>query len=113
MESRRRPYDGSSLDYRQLSIIDLSTSADQPSGSAHTAVRASSGQRSRRGGWQLVVIHDELDFPFGTIRLKRYGGDKLKRGGGDNRHKGLRSMTASVGTREVGSFAHRRFGGRE
>jgi peptidyl-tRNA hydrolase, PTH1 family len=41
---------------------------------------------------QLVVIHDELDIPFGTIRLKR--------GGGDNGHNGLRSVTASLGTRE-------------
>jgi len=41
---------------------------------------------------QLVVIHDELDLPFGTIRLKR--------GGGDNGHNGLRSVTTSLGTRE-------------
>jgi PTH1 family peptidyl-tRNA hydrolase len=40
----------------------------------------------------LVVIHDELDLPFGTIRLKR--------GGGDNGHNGLRAVTASLGTRE-------------
>ena len=41
---------------------------------------------------QIVVVHDELDLPFGTIRLKR--------GGGDNGHHGLRSVTASLGTRE-------------
>jgi peptidyl-tRNA hydrolase, PTH1 family len=41
---------------------------------------------------QLVVIHDELDLPFGTIRLKL--------GGGDNGHNGLRAVTASLGTRE-------------
>jgi PTH1 family peptidyl-tRNA hydrolase len=41
---------------------------------------------------QIVVIHDELDLPFGAIRLKR--------GGGDNGHNGLRSVTASLGTRE-------------
>jgi PTH1 family peptidyl-tRNA hydrolase len=41
---------------------------------------------------RIVVIHDELDLPFGTIRLKR--------GGGDNGHNGLRSVTASLGTRE-------------
>jgi PTH1 family peptidyl-tRNA hydrolase len=41
---------------------------------------------------QILVIHDELDLPFGTIRLKR--------GGGDNGHNGLRSVTASLGTRE-------------
>jgi PTH1 family peptidyl-tRNA hydrolase len=41
---------------------------------------------------QIVVIYDELDLPFGTIRLKR--------GGGDSGHNGLRSVTASLGTRE-------------
>ena len=41
---------------------------------------------------QLVVIHDELDLPFGTIRLKQDGGD--------NGHNGLRSVTTSLGTRE-------------
>lgn len=41
---------------------------------------------------RLVVLHDELDLPFGTIRLKC--------GGGDNGHNGLRSVTAHLGTRE-------------
>src|SRR5262249_32294867 len=41
---------------------------------------------------QLVVIHDELDLPFGTVRLKL--------GGGDNGHNGLRAVTTSLGTRE-------------
>ena len=41
---------------------------------------------------RLLVIHDELDIPFGTIRLKQ--------GGGDNGHNGLRAVTASLGTRE-------------
>jgi PTH1 family peptidyl-tRNA hydrolase len=40
----------------------------------------------------LVIVHDELDVPFGTIRLKL--------GGGDNGHNGLRSITAALGTRE-------------
>jgi peptidyl-tRNA hydrolase, PTH1 family len=40
----------------------------------------------------IVVIHDELDIPFGTIRLKQ--------GGGDNGHNGLRSVTAALGTRD-------------
>ncbi|MBE7323986.1 aminoacyl-tRNA hydrolase [Nocardioides sp. Y6] len=38
----------------------------------------------------VVAIHDELDIPFGTLRLKK--------GGGDNGHNGLRSMRASLGT---------------
>jgi peptidyl-tRNA hydrolase, PTH1 family len=41
---------------------------------------------------RIVAIHDELDIPFGTIRLKQ--------GGGDNGHNGLRSVTAALGTRD-------------
>ena len=41
---------------------------------------------------RLVVIHDELDIPFGTLRLKL--------GGGDNGHNGLRSITQALGTRD-------------
>jgi peptidyl-tRNA hydrolase, PTH1 family len=40
----------------------------------------------------IVVIHDELDIPFGTVRIKQ--------GGGDNGHNGLRSVTAALGTRD-------------
>ena len=46
----------------------------------------------RIGADRIVVIHDELDLPFDTIRLKR--------GGGDNGHNGLRSITAHLGTRD-------------
>jgi len=41
---------------------------------------------------RTVVIHDELDVSFGTVRLKL--------GGGDNGHNGLRSITQSLGTRD-------------
>jgi PTH1 family peptidyl-tRNA hydrolase len=41
---------------------------------------------------RIVVVHDELDIPFGTIRLKR--------GGGDNGHNGLRSLTQALGSKE-------------
>jgi len=41
---------------------------------------------------RIVVIHDELDIPFGTVRLKQ--------GGGDNGHNGLRSVTAALGSRD-------------
>jgi PTH1 family peptidyl-tRNA hydrolase len=41
---------------------------------------------------RAVVIHDELDVPFGAVRLKL--------GGGDNGHSGLRSITAALGTRD-------------
>jgi len=41
---------------------------------------------------RIVVVHDELDLPYGDLRLKR--------GGGDNGHNGLRSVTKSLGTRD-------------
>jgi PTH1 family peptidyl-tRNA hydrolase len=41
---------------------------------------------------RVLVVHDELDIPFGTIRLKL--------GGGDNGHNGLRSVTAALATRD-------------
>jgi PTH1 family peptidyl-tRNA hydrolase len=41
---------------------------------------------------RIVVVHDELDIPFGRVRLKR--------GGGDNGHNGLRSLTSALGSRE-------------
>jgi peptidyl-tRNA hydrolase, PTH1 family len=40
----------------------------------------------------IVVVHDELDLPFGALRIKR--------GGGDNGHNGLRSTSASLGSRD-------------
>jgi peptidyl-tRNA hydrolase, PTH1 family len=39
---------------------------------------------------RMVVVHDELDIPYGTLRLKF--------GGGDNGHNGLRSIRRSLGT---------------
>jgi PTH1 family peptidyl-tRNA hydrolase len=38
----------------------------------------------------LIVIHDDLDLPFGAIRLKN--------GGGDAGHKGLKSIISSLGS---------------
>ncbi len=40
----------------------------------------------------VVVVHDELDIPFGTL--------KLKRGGGDGGHNGLKSITSALGSKE-------------
>ena len=47
----------------------------------------------------IAVVHDELDLPFGTLRLKR--------GGGEGGHNGLRSTSASLGSKE---YARIRFG---
>ncbi len=41
---------------------------------------------------RIVVLHDELDLPLGTMRLKL--------GGGDNGHNGLRSLRRSLGSGE-------------
>ena len=41
---------------------------------------------------QVVIVHDELDLPFGSMRLKR--------GGGDAGHNGLRSITSALGSPE-------------
>jgi len=38
----------------------------------------------------IIVIHDELDIPFDTMRVKL--------GGGDNGHNGLKSIRGSLGT---------------
>jgi PTH1 family peptidyl-tRNA hydrolase len=39
---------------------------------------------------RLVVVHDELDLPLGSLRVKF--------GGGDNGHNGLKSVRAALGT---------------
>lgn len=41
---------------------------------------------------RVVVVHDELDIPFGQVRLKR--------GGGEGGHNGLRSVTTSLGSKD-------------
>ena len=48
---------------------------------------------------RLLVVHDELDIPFGELRLKR--------GGGEGGHNGLRSISASAGTKD---YCRLRFG---
>ncbi|GHE40927.1 peptidyl-tRNA hydrolase [Streptosporangium violaceochromogenes] len=41
---------------------------------------------------RVIVVHDELDIPYGALRAKR--------GGGDNGHNGLKSITRSLATRD-------------
>ncbi len=41
---------------------------------------------------EVIVVHDELDLPFGSIRLKR--------GGGEGGHNGLRSISNALSTKE-------------
>jgi PTH1 family peptidyl-tRNA hydrolase len=39
---------------------------------------------------QIIIVHDEIDLPFGTIRLKQ--------GGGDAGHNGVKSVTSALRT---------------
>jgi PTH1 family peptidyl-tRNA hydrolase len=48
---------------------------------------------------RVIAVHDELDLPFGSMRLKF--------GGGDNGHNGLKSLRRSLGT---GDFFRARVG---
>jgi PTH1 family peptidyl-tRNA hydrolase len=41
---------------------------------------------------RIVVVHDEFDLPFAALRLKR--------GGGEGGHNGLRSASASLGSKD-------------
>src|SRR5580692_12644832 len=41
---------------------------------------------------RLVVVHDELDIPFDTVRLKL--------GGGNGGHNGIRDIAAALGTQD-------------
>jgi len=47
-------------------------------------------RRHAEGPENLIVLHDDLDLPLGTVRLKR--------GGGTGGHKGLRSLEEELGT---------------
>jgi PTH1 family peptidyl-tRNA hydrolase len=40
----------------------------------------------------VLVVHDELDLPFATLRLKR--------GGGEGGHNGLRDISKALGTKD-------------
>ncbi len=53
----------------------------------------------KTGPDRVLAIHDELDLPFGSLRLKF--------GGGDNGHNGLKSLRRSLGT---GDYFRARFG---
>jgi PTH1 family peptidyl-tRNA hydrolase len=48
---------------------------------------------------QVVVVHDDLDIPFGDVRVKK--------GGGHGGHNGLRDLHAKLGS---GEFVRVRFG---
>lgn len=39
----------------------------------------------------VIVVHDELDIPFGSVRVKQ--------GGGEGGHNGLKSISAAIGSK--------------
>ena len=41
---------------------------------------------------EVLVVHDEIDLPFGCIRLKK--------GGGDGGHNGIKSVASQLGSRD-------------
>ena len=41
---------------------------------------------------ELIVIHDDIDLPFGVVRMKS--------GGGDGGHNGIKSIASSLGTKD-------------
>jgi peptidyl-tRNA hydrolase, PTH1 family len=62
------------------------------SGRAVAALKCDAGE-------SLVIVHDDLDLPFGTVRVKF--------GGGDGGQKGVRSVIEHLGT---GDFVRLRLG---
>lgn len=40
----------------------------------------------------LIVVHDDIDLPLGTV--------KIKRGGGEGGHNGLKDVTRALGTKD-------------
>ena len=69
-------------------LLVRTTSYMNVSGGPVASVLAMAGGTPER----LVVVHDELDIPFGQVRLKS--------GGGEGGHNGLRSISAAIGTRD-------------
>lgn len=63
------------------------------------AVAALLSSHGREAGESLVVVHDDIDLPFGTTRVKY--------GGGDGGQKGVRSVIEHVGS---GDFVRLRLG---
>lgn len=72
-------------------IVARSTTYMNDSGDAVRALADTAGTAPERID-HIIVIHDELDLPAGTVRVKK--------GGGENGHNGLKSTTERLGTRD-------------
>jgi PTH1 family peptidyl-tRNA hydrolase len=44
------------------------------------------------GSDEIIIIHDDLDLPFGSVRIKR--------GGSDGGHRGIRSIIKELGSKD-------------
>lgn len=73
------------LSSRKVVLVQPQTYMNLSGGPVSSVLQYFSGSVDR-----LVVVHDELDLPFGTLRVKQ--------GGGDGGHNGLKSIRASLGT---------------
>lgn len=51
---------------------------------------AKAASRKHVEPFNIIVAHDDMDFPFGAVRLRQ--------GGGSGGHKGLESVIAALGT---------------
>ena len=69
-------------------LVLRSTTYMNLSGEAVAPLAAKLGVPAER----IIAIHDELDLPVGTVRVKK--------GGNENGHNGLKSMTEQLGTRD-------------
>ena len=72
---------------RRAALVKPRSFMNESGGPVTAAVRFFSAQLD-----DLMVIHDDLDLEFGTV--------KVKRGGGEGGHNGLRSITKSLGSKD-------------
>ena len=75
------------LDERELVLLEPMTFMNRSGESVRKAMAFFQIEQE-----QALVVHDELDLPLGTL--------KLKLGGGEAGHNGLKSVSAELGTRD-------------
>lgn len=73
------------IDTNEVAILLPQTYMNRSGISVKSAVQSLGTQP-----WDLIVIHDEVDLPFGRVRVKS--------GGGNGGHNGLRSIRELLGT---------------
>ena len=76
-----------SADRRRVVLARPTSYMNESGGQVNAAARFFKVEPAR-----IVVVHDELDIPFGAIRLKL--------GGGEGGHNGARSVSRALGTKD-------------